>query len=362
MFAMCKSRRRIARPIARAAFVFSLTAAALIGAAQIHAQGSDSQQSSQDVAEAARQARARKQQAAAGRHVYTNEDLHRSKILTPDDQARSAAAKEKQLNPVAKREMHPLDANSTTPQEPLGDVARRYRNARKISPFHLSTDRPELASPKIVAPIPELKPVTPARSQPPPARNFVVVKPTAPTSRSSSPVAPLRFSKRPHRIDPFVGRRSEPAPPSYSHRRPAAPALATPRLSMARPAIPLISSESKSQLIIRPGDTLWTISRQHLGRGTRWLELMAANPNLPDPKRLIPGIVLSLPANATASYLKHAAPTVTVQAGDTLTKLALATYGHTSFWLCIAHANPALANPDRLAVGQVLALPSSCQP
>src|SRR5690348_11725288 len=157
---------------ARFAFAALLGTAMLAGAPLLSAQSSDSQQASQDVAEAARQERARKQQAAGERHVHTNEDLRRSKILTPDDQSRAATAKEKrqQLAPAAQPETQPLDANSTTPQEPLGDVARRYRNAKKISPFHLPTNQPELASPRIVSPIPELKPVIPAQPQPP-ARN-----------------------------------------------------------------------------------------------------------------------------------------------------------------------------------------------
>jgi nucleoid-associated protein YgaU len=341
----------------------ALLGTAMLAAPRLRAQSSDSQQNSQDVAEAARQERARKQQAAAERHVYTNDDLHHSKILTADDQARAAAAKEKQhpLTPTAQPEAQPLDANTVTPQEPLGDVARRYRNAKKISPFHLPTNQPELASPKIVSPIPELTPITPAKPQPP-ARNFVMVRPNAPASSVASPNAPTFPSARAHRIDPFVGRRTEPVAPSKSYERPVAPMVVAPHPSVASPARPAISHQLESQVVVQPGDTLWTISRQHLGRGTRWLELMAANPNLPDPARLVPGTVLSLPAKSTSAQRSRAPQTVTVTAGDTLTKLALTTYGHASYWHCIAQANPKLSNPDRLDVGQVLSLPASCQP
>src|SRR4029077_5961431 len=107
--------------------------------------------------EAARQERARKQQGT--KHVYTNEDLRRGKILSPEDQSRAAAANRKpHAAPPAKPDAEPLDANSNTPQEPLGDVARRYRNARRdserTSPFHLPSNQPELAAPKILAPLP----------------------------------------------------------------------------------------------------------------------------------------------------------------------------------------------------------------
>jgi len=113
-------------------------------------------------------------------------------------------------------------------------------------------------------------------------------------------------------------------------------------------------------VVVRPGDTLWTLSREHLGRGARWLELMAANPNLPDPTRLAPGTALVLPSRTMTHHAKTASPSVTVQSGDTLSKIALATYGHASAWTCIAQANSSLSNPHRLAIGQSLVLPTSC--
>ncbi len=350
-------------PCARFAFSFVLAAVMLAGAPLLSAQSSDSQQNSQDVAEAARQARARRQQAAGEKHVYTNEDLRRPKILTPDDQARAAAAKEKQqrLTPATQPEAQPLDANSTPPQESLGDIARHYRNAKKISPFHLPTNHAELASPKITAPIPELKSVLPAQPQPP-ARDFVIAKPVAPISRHASPNAPAIPSAHPHRVDPFFGRRTQPVAPSNSYLRPVAPTTAAPRARLTNRSRTALSSVANAQVIVQPGDTLWNLSREHLGRGTRWLELMAANPNLPDPSQLVPGTVLSLPVRATLARPKPTANSTTVRAGDTLTKLALETYGHASDWTCIAQANPTLANPDRLAIGQTLTLPASCRP
>ena len=122
-----------------------------------------------------------------------------------------------------------------------------------------------------------------------------------------------------------------------------------------RTAAPAVAGNA---IVVRPGDTLWTLSREHLGRGTRWLEIMAANPNLPDPTRLAPGTTLVLPTRMTTRQAKSMPHTVTVQAGDTLSQIALTTYGHASAWKCIAQANPALSNPHLLTVGQTLALPS----
>ncbi|HLK05431.1 MAG TPA: LysM peptidoglycan-binding domain-containing protein [Candidatus Acidoferrum sp.] len=367
MFRTLSTRSQLAplgvKPFAFARFAVAIFASSilLVNAPQLRAQSSDSQQDSQDVADAARQARARKQQ-ASGRHVYTNEDLRREKILTPDDRSRAAAAKQNSqpLPAVAQPSTQSLDANSALPQEPLGDVARRYQAAKKVSPFHLPANRPQFASPKIVAPVPELKPM-PLRQPQPPARNFDPSKPALPLSRGSSPHAPVLPSARAQRIDPFVGRRSaQPTAPVVPTVRPSAPSIA------ASPSASAVNSSrtpsGDSRVIVQPGDTLWTLSRQHLGRGTRWLELMAVNPDLPDPTRLVPGTALTLPAKNLSARRTVPAHTVTVQGGDSLSKLALAAYGRASYWPCIAQANPMLTNPHLLAVGQQVTLPASCTP
>jgi nucleoid-associated protein YgaU len=359
-------RRTTARPSALSYFVvrvIATTALASISfavAPNLLAQSDDSQQSSQDVAEAARQARARKQQNAARAHVYTNEDLRRGKILTSEDQSRAEAANHKNSSapaPAAPPDVQALDANSATPQEPLGDVARRYRNAKKISPFHLPSSQAELAAPKIVAPL--VEPNSNSLLQPHP-KNFVPARPVAPLSHRVVPNAPSLPSSRMGRINPFVGRRTEPAPPAVMTIRPVEPRV-TPQPRSFTASLPHTSSPPTATLIVvRPGDTLWTLSRQHLGRGTRWLELLAANPAVEDPSRLVPGTQLVLPARATSH--RHSAQTITIQAGDSLSKLALAAYGHASYWPCLASANPSLTNPHQLHVGQSIAVPASCTP
>ena len=349
----------------RVALALLLGSVSLFGAQQLRAQSDDSQ-NNQDVAETARQERARKQDSSK-KHIYTNEDLRRSKILTQEDQTRAAAKRKQSASPATQQNTEPLDANSSTPQEPLGDVARRYRNARrnseKTSPFHLPPQQPELAAPKIFAPAPELKPNMQPQPQRP-ARNFPAVKPFAPISRIPTFAQPFLPSSRPHRVDPFSRRMNQPAPPTVSVR-PSEPRITTqPNFAAPNSALgfrPRSTSPSSMQsIIVREGDTLWTLSRQHLGRGTRWLELMAANPTLADPTHLMPGTALTLPPRSVTHRAK--AQTTTVQAGDSLSKIALATYGHAAAWPCIANANPTLSNPHRLAVGQTLMLPPSCTP
>src|SRR5271169_2843502 len=94
-------------------------------------------QQNQSVAEAARQERARKQeQQKSAKHVYTEEDLKHSSILTPEDRAQIEAkknecAQKNNCSPAAPQNPPAaLDANSQTPgtsPDPgtsLGEVAR----------------------------------------------------------------------------------------------------------------------------------------------------------------------------------------------------------------------------------------------
>src|SRR5579871_6811438 len=361
MFSSLSTRRQHA--LSSAVATLLLGSALFTAASEIRAQSSDSQQTSQDAAEAARQERARKEQNSnpSEHHVYTNEDLRRGRILTPEDQSRAAAARQKQgphLN--AQPDAQPLDANSGKRQEPLGDVARRYRNLKRESihpsPFHLPTNQPELAAPKMLELVPA--PAFKANGQPqPPARDFGLMNPSAPAGRIPSASAPTFPTAPMRRVDPFSRRHVRPLPPVMDVRPNMPHSPAQPNFSSPVHTAPVATPNI---IVVQQGDTLWTLSRQHLGRGTRWLELMAANPNLPDPTRLAPGTTLVLPSHMTSRQAKSIPHSVTVQAGDTLSQIALATYGHASAWTCIAQANPTLSNPHVLAIGQSLVLPASC--
>jgi nucleoid-associated protein YgaU len=409
-------RRVSLRQPLRCGFTIALCSCLFFGAAQCRAQAS------QDVAEAARQERARKDQAKKQKHVYTDEDLRRAKILTPEDEAVVEAKRKQQLQPAEEQAQAPIDADTGLAQLPLGDIARRYRNAKIAAqtpdPFHLPFDElifaaPVISVPELDPPRPSFSPahpnvvsarpnaiVAPAISSPVPlqrldpaislpklarpAQSFSPARPNLAPVQPQSVVAPAISSPAPlRRLDPFTRRFAPSAPPSVSRIAPvapqpkAAPAMAPhaePRivapsiapsapkpsvtLSNAQPSAPTKNSSSLHTVIIQPGDSLWNLALQNLGRGSRWQELLAANPGIVDPTRIAVGTEIVVPAKVTGlkSDLK-----VTVRQGNTLSSIARVTYGRAAAWRCIAQANPEIADANRIYVGQQLLLPFHCQ-
>src|SRR5260370_2735661 len=108
------------------------------------------------VAEGARQERAQKEsKQKKSKHVYTEQDLKRAQILTPEDRAQVEAKKNQTVPPSAKKSQEAVDAQSISPDAPLGDVARRFRKQKesqklqRSAGFHLPfADAPVLATPK----------------------------------------------------------------------------------------------------------------------------------------------------------------------------------------------------------------------
>ncbi len=112
--------------------------------------------SAQDLAEAARQERAQKEsKQKKSKHVYTEQELKRAQILTPEDRAQVEAKKNQPAPPSAEKSTEAVDAQSLPGDAPLGDVARRFRKQKQSqklqqsAEFHLPfADAPALASPK----------------------------------------------------------------------------------------------------------------------------------------------------------------------------------------------------------------------
>ncbi|HMI52792.1 MAG TPA: LysM peptidoglycan-binding domain-containing protein, partial [Candidatus Saccharimonadales bacterium] len=278
----------------------------LVSAAQVHAQ---------DVAEAARQSRARKENAQKkNTHVYTEQDLQRAEILTPEDRA-EVAAKRNTLQPGqapqesidAKSEFEqlpltrPADEQTLRAQElpeqdaaapsrgadfsdvhvSLGEVARAYRKQKELAAqsktFHLPfSEQPTLAAPKslpVVASRPE-KPAAPRlfklrKPVEAPSERARAFKPTlrSPfgrpaihmpasseiTANQAAPAAPETIREaRPHN---FGTPRVAPRVPSHAAAIATAPALSTPSVSAEAPALSVPLPLAKPRTTIRLTET-----------------------------------------------------------------------------------------------------------
>jgi nucleoid-associated protein YgaU len=379
------SRRAPGRPLGLCVALCLCASASLLA---LPSRAQDAQPDSQSVAETARAEKARKDaQQKKDAHIYTNEDLKQSQILTQRDHAQVEARKNNSPASPAAPAGPAVNAEKNSAPESLGEVARRYRR-QKLEDAEAAKQPPatrfpmDLSQPSLAAPVqPAAPPVSPL---------------LAPNLHPRSPAKPLQKIS-PSRRDPFSRQRFSPALPNEraplapnfsapqkpaltlsapAPRAPAvhaaAPAAAAPKLLLpakpvparpslaprAAPTAPFINYPSGSQIRIQPGDSLWKLARRHLGSGSRWSDLLAANPAISDPNHIQPGAVLVVPATELRSRVQP--PSITVQSGDSLWKIAASQLGSSAAWPCIAQANPQLRNANLLRPGQLLLLPASC--
>jgi LysM repeat protein len=348
---------------ASASFLFVCCGIAVLTGATVAA----AQCSAQDVAGAARQEHGRKEtQQKKSKHVYMDEDLKRAKILTPEDREQVEARKNPPAPATDKKSPDPVDAQSLPADAPLGDVARHFRREkesqeqRRAQQFALPlTDAPVLASPKPL--VRSLRPKFPLASPvaPPLAKSISPgVVPFRPPVKRSPFSRPKFFMSAPPRVS-----RSRPSPPGFSSPGPVAPAAsAKPPAHFVPTQPPAKVSPSYStnlrSVIVERGDSLWKLAQRNLGRGYLWRALLAVNPHLRDANHIETGSRIFLPASASS----RASTTLSVQSGDSLSRIARARFGHASSWSCIARANPSISDPNLIFPGQILALPASCEP
>lgn len=330
----------------------------------------------QDVAEAARLEQAHKaSQPKTARHVYTDEDLRRQKILTPEYQAQVEARKKQRQPAPAGQNAEQLPNGADPQSESLGGAARRYRHEqaarsqeqaekKKFSPFPFQIPHGSLAAPnprvaprvdrslrldlrEPIGPLPLLAP----RAMPP-----------GPVSHSGvSPFQPRPFAAAPpnRRVTPSV---APVAPPSDLH----APS-AVPRIPHGAPVNPRLSlgSAGLQRVQVHRGESWWKLAERYLGDGTRWQELRKLNGE-PGPSEFLRlGSIVLVPEKAG---LREASPkrSIKVRKGDSLWSLAREYLGHGSAWKCLAEANPQLKDYIHMAIDSPLELPTgqslgSCQ-
>jgi nucleoid-associated protein YgaU len=182
-------------------------------------------------------------------------------------------------------------------------------------------------------------------------------------SRLIAPAAP-RISTRPALSSILV----QPMQPSAPGKpaRPLAPAT-TIRPTQPPRALPSALVATERTIRVRPGDSLWKLAQQNLGRGSRWPEIVAANPRIADPNQIHVGAQLNLrivaaTANSRRNARSDAASTIKVHKGDTLWNLAKSNLGRSSAWPCLATANPSINDPNRIYENQELVVPAVCRP
>ena len=132
--------------------------------------------------------------------------------------------------------------------------------------------------------------------------------------------------------------------------------------AIASPSQPLAASSSPARTVtVQPGDSLWKLAQQTLGRGSRWHELLAANPGIADPTHLAAGTKIAVPRETSALRSRNSDTKIAVEKGDTLTKIAQSQYRKAAAWRCILQANPEIKDANRIYEGQQLLLPFSCK-
>jgi len=282
----------------------------------------------QSLGDIARQERERKKdQPQRETHVYTNDDLEKPHILVPEDQARALSARTWiGLTPAPA-------VQASEPPVPTPPAAIPV-------PPSPATAKPALiaSSPaRVEMPASDL-PVSVSRSDPQPQRS---------ARSATSVVTPTVLVSSP------TGWRTVRLGTAQDEFSLSDVATRKPVRSSARQ--PEANSSETNRVRVQRGDSLWKLAERHLGSGTLWRELAELNPQLSNPNLIRAGDWVHLPSQEPRNA-KH----IVVRSGDTLWSVAHAEFGNGLAFSCIAGANPQLRSVDRIRPGETLVLPDTC--
>lgn len=150
----------------------------------------------------------------------------------------------------------------------------------------------------------------------------------------------------------------QPAAPATIHTIGAA-VIAEPADTSPAPVLDDDTEAPLERYTVKRGDSLWRIAEDHLGDGTRYVELVELNQTVLNgrPDFLLPGTVLTIPStedhpepDASGSYV--------VRPGDTLSEIADSELGHADAYPAIVEASRDTIQPD----GHRLSDPDLIQP
>lgn len=334
-----------------------ISALVLISTSLLHAQ---------DVAEAARQEQARKaSQKSAAKHVYTDDDLKKAKILAPVDAAKAAARKRQQEETSAQGEAPKQPAGQSAQTESLGEIARRYRHEKaarqaeqaakkSYTPFPYEVPQPAAATPKG-----GVGPITGVVPDAEPEEFWDAIRPNVPQKKyQPSATAHGRMSPFQPRLHSTPG-----AAITLSPAIPSPPALAiAPQAASVvdHPAVEPRSTAGLQTITAQPGDSWWKLATLYLGSGSRWKELRSLNPDSPNSSEILRSGARVWVPEGNAIHAKTPRPSqVRVKAGDSLWTLAREQLGRGSSWTCLASANPQIQDYRMLSIGTMVEIPQA---
>jgi nucleoid-associated protein YgaU len=170
-------------------------------------------------------------------HVYTNEEMAHSQILTPEDRVTFGAARANSSPALMGRPPEPFETDADLPEVPPGETAKLY------NPLKLPSAAPDPGRYQLF-----LRAISLASP----------ILPHSPTKRRSAPRGNRPVSLP---IDGRVGNRESPGAGSTGYQ----------------------------MVTVKQGDSLWRLARQYRGRGSRWRALLKANPWIRNPNYLRTG-------------------------------------------------------------------------
>ena len=267
--------------------------------------------SAQSLGEAARQERIR--QAGLEKHskVLTNEDFSRPQILPPNAEESATwpaastpqpAARARAPKPAENRPAAPVVSTTRweAPEISLGEYARTIRaerarrEGRANNPDQVAdTKEPPSAPVEHTAGVDSGVPAWTAAEQ---------------SNLSLGEYA--RAQRVLHRKDvPIQLTLDAKAAPAAAvpapKRTPVVTASQQRKSSSSRPRIAPVAP-SADVMLVKSGDSLWKLSRVHLGEGRLWTAIWAANPQLHNPDRIHPGQSLSRPTEVQLAATRRA--------------------------------------------------------
>jgi nucleoid-associated protein YgaU len=140
--------------------------------------------------------------------------------------------------------------------------------------------------------------------------------------------------------------------PGFPEHGPAVPRLE--EKSLPRPAV----IAATRQIEVQAGQSWWKLAELYLGDGARWPELRKLNSSADGaPELLKRGSKVLVPeTQQKADSGSHSVP---LQKGDSLWSLAQEHLGRGSAWVCLAAANPQITDYTHIAVGTPVRLPAA---